>query len=522
MKSIQPIAVLLSLFVIATAYALYSYFVAFQWDDLTFASTYIELNNGCRDFNLGTFADLYSLSRAIEAGRISNLGTPFMVLFFPRWLSACFIGGIIASIIWLTAKLAVDKHHITTTLIATIWLGIILLLPWRDALMVKAYSLNYLVALASILIVTKIFISPEWLNRRGAVSIITIAIFSFLAGAIHEGFTLPTLCGMGLYATAHRFRLSWRQWMLFFALIGGVALILTGDYHQTRISEEIHSIPGIADMVRSLILLCSGLILVIGSVLLIAFSDKGRILLRTLIKSPWLLFVGIAIAGYCMSLMVKPSPRVGTCSQAFALIALVMMWSKYLPSIKPIWRKSATIAIAAICLTHIITVIVWQKKFYNEAETIYSKMIVSESGTVYHDIIPRDSAPLITLRACTDRTWIEPFQFYAIDLSLFNNTEKHSAVIPSALAQTAITPDTIPGSATLLSINGCLFSNDTTFARENSLLHLRLSTNISAEKEYDCLALQYTATDGSAKVYIHPYKLKGNIISANIIKEDEQ
>lgn len=522
MKTIQPIAVILCLIAIATAYSLYSYFVAFQWDDLTFASTYIELNNGSRDFNFNTFVDLYGLSRAIEAGRISNLGTPFMVLFFPQWLAASIIGGVVALIIWLAAKLAVDKHRINLSLIALIWFGIILLIPWRDALMVKAYSLNYLVALATILIVTKLFTSPKWLNRRGIISTLAIALFSFLSGAIHEGFTLPTLCGMGLYAFSQRFQLSWRQWMLIGALASGAILILTGDYHQTRISEEVHSIPGIVDMAKSLILLCSGLILVTGSTLFMSISDKGRNLLRSLINSRWLLFVGIAVAGYCMSLIVKPSPRVGTCTQAFALIALVMMWSKFLPTIKPIWRKSTIFVITAICFTHIISVIIWQKKFYDEAETIYSKMIASDNGSVYHDIIPRDSAPLITLRACTDRTWIEPFQFYAIDLSLFNGTDKNSAVIPTALSQTDIIPDTIPGSATILSINGCLFSNDTTLARVNDLLQLQLSTDFVTEKTYNCMALQYISPDGIPKVYIHPYNLNDNVISANLVNDNKQ
>lgn len=399
-----PILILLFITIV---YALYSYFVPFQWDDLTFASTYVEFNNGSTNFNLSTLIDLYSHSRAVEAGRISNLGTPFMVLFFPHWLSAGIIGLVVAGII---------------------------------------------------------------------------------------------------------------------RIIAGVICILTGNYHQSRIADEVHFTFGADDMLKNLILLCSGLILVGLSSFLMIATPRYRHSFISLIHSQWILFVGIAIAGYCMSLFVKPSPRVGTCSQLFSIIALLYMWRQYPPRLISLvyhnnrLRTIATGLIATFCFAHIITVISWQKRFYDEAEYIYNALSESPTGTIYYDIIPRDAAPIITLRACTDRTWIEPFQYYVIDISIFNNQHKNAAVVPTKLSQSAANSKLLEGTARLSMTDGVLTSDNLDLQRINGTLQLLLSTDTSpTPKIYDCLSLKYISPDGP-KIYIHPYKLDGNIIKADIIQ----
>lgn len=516
-----PILILLFITIV---YALYSYFVPFQWDDLTFASTYVEFNNGSTNFNLSTLIDLYSHSRAVEAGRISNLGTPFMVLFFPHWLSAGIIGLVVAGIIRIIAGLSMPGHRISSSKIFLIWFLVIILFPWRDALMVKAYSLNYLVAALAILLVVKSFLSTDWIKQRNIISAILLGIFAFIAGAIHEGFTLPTLCGICLYAATRRFNLCWQQWFLIIGLIAGVICILTGNYHQSRIADEVHFTFGADDMLKNLILLCSGLILVGLSSFLMIATPRYRHSFISLIHSQWILFVGIAIAGYCMSLFVKPSPRVGTCSQLFSIIALLYMWRQYPPRLISLvyhnnrLRTIATGLIATFCFAHIITVISWQKRLYDEAEYIYNALSESPTGTIYYDIIPRDAAPIITLRACTDRTWIEPFQYYVIDISIFNNQHKNAAVVPTKLSQSAANSKLLEGTARLSMTDGVLTSDNLDLQRINGTLQLLLSTDTSPIPQiYDCLSLKYISPDGP-KIYIHPYKLDGNIIKADIIQ----
>lgn len=187
----------------------------------------------------------------------------FCGLLGKYWFAVCnaIVWGIL---LYVTASFA--KKQISTSFLLIVSSLLIILfasvLPFTPP-----FQINYVWTACAILLWTKLFFTAEshkFSSTDLPVSIL-LAIFSFLTGELHEGFSIPYGAAIIYYACCRRFRLSSRQWTMavFFGIGALVSILAPGNFW--RLNEQsggehsiiylVESIPNILWMPLILLLL---------------------------------------------------------------------------------------------------------------------------------------------------------------------------------------------------------------------------------------------------------------------------
>lgn len=502
------------------------YLTPSQVDDLLFVNNYKLLNSGSTDFSFSSFAKYVMFMREDENGRIPNVVCPFWVLYLPRFIGTFLLSVMTMLMIYfmsVASHCTSFKFVPTPSRLMVTWFCVIVFLPWRGGMFITDLTLNYIPVILLNILFYASFLRVR--SEEKILNLVAVTLFSILCGWQHEGMSVLMGGALGIYVSAHKFRLSLAQWLMFGGYMLGSVIVVSspGILERLAASDAMHGHE------ISLYTICKSIpvtILLFVTCLLLLASRFSRRFLDVACKPDFYIPAIISVLGCVLCARTSfQFSRSAWFGEAFAIIALVNLLGEFSPSkLKKIVRKSLY-AIFALILLFFVGVIYWQHIYYKEHKQISLLLNESGNGTVYYDLSA--PAPLYTLKYPVDNTWINPVQLVILNIV---NPSRTIAVVPECLED--ITKDRVNricGSANMLKYKDVFVhdNHDISFLDNGG----NIIPNVKVGVEYydfhsdagdvftvvPSLCQKFVTHDGEEWIYVRPLnKLKGNIIKVDL------
>lgn len=425
--------------IMAGLYAFLSGLTPFSLDDWTFMGNWRDDAEGGNEFSFPAWQRFFYFIRSYDNGRIANAMSPLSTMFSPwKELFPILTGTMLAAAVVLLQRFSTGSR--STFYLALAWGCMILFLPWRDTLFVRDYSLNYIwgaaVTLFFLWLLRKVTLRSASGNgtRNAAVTALCI-LTAVIAGGWHEGFAIPSLCGLGLLMLAGRFRFPVRFYAIVSVYLVSALLFMFSPGLTARIEMSVearHNIPYIRNYLVLIPLLC----LAAGC----CFGPYGRKALRNALKRPETVVMGgIMAAGYVIAVCTTNTPR-SYFWPDMATIGLGLCILSRLEFIPRRMLRPSSLLVAFLCIAQTCSAILWQWRYKKETDEIMSMLEESPTGTVFHDLSLPENPPLYTLGMPVGHMWRSPWHYRALQSWEMKPTV---AVVPEGLRYakpSALTP----------------------------------------------------------------------------------
>lgn len=403
------------LLLIAGVYTVIYYFVPLQLDDWTFMAEWRNVG-GEEGFSLTKLYNYWQVIREGDNGRIANTLSPFSTVISPWHQIFPLLTGIAsAMVVAMTGVLAFgrkDGKRLLPLLLS--WAAIIYLLPWRDCIFVKDFSLNYVWG-AFITLAFILYMLTAIRNGWTPLKFIVLVLLAIVAGGWHEGFAATTVCGLLLLTGVRGFKLPWQWWAVGTIYVASMLFFFISPGMFARMGKDA----GVIRAEYSVVKMCADFFPVILLLFLMAGAmcvKRGRDLLRRCLRFPvFIVSAGVVASGVIISFYFNHSPR-----SAFwpDLCAVIMILSIARGFVERVMATNAngyiSLLMICVCAVPMGFTMVWQRAFYLEAREIMTQMTQSATGTVYRDVIPTSAVPNYTLRMPTRSHWVTPFHYKCI------------------------------------------------------------------------------------------------------------
>lgn len=504
-KSINSVLYITLLLIIWAIYTLISYITPPQLDDLAFMALYHNYSGESDEFSLYAIRQFFSEMRQYDNSRLANLLSIFSTIIFPWNHIFPFITGLAtAAIVALSVAICrISKDRWKYAVI--MWLMIILFLPWRNNIIVADYALNYIYASAITLLFIYITVIKRHLIKKPAVFLLAVVV-AILSGVWHEGFTAPTLAGIGALCILKKFRMN-RQWYAivlinFFAF----AFITFCPGVLSRFDREAASQFEVLDF-KVFFDLAPVILLLLNLIILSTYRKGRKIITKSFHNDIFITIFITTLTGTLISLLITHTPRTSFWPSLCGIISLVILNRKQLESLM-CSRLSIPVVLTTLtlcCMQSILTII-HQNKFYSEYNTIMKMFREADSPTVFYDVIMPEDISILTLYFPARISWVTGFHFHCLSLAL---NRQNAAVIPTALRHTPQQPDTLSNPESEFTIRrsgNALFTDWIHNLAITSVSHTRVKIQGST-MDTDALILNFTTEDGDSLAYIKPYKV---------------
>lgn len=389
---------------LAVTFALWFYWTPLFDDDLHYMGYFRDyiINGG--DYPWSRIGDMVANEWHANNIRWVNMITAFTHTVVPKWIVAAIHGLAMFLIMRWTISLAATKGKLLSSV--TVIAMIALCLPWHANIGLMVYAHSYLLPTA---IFTGFFIL--WFKESAKRSLPATAGLLFLgiiAGESHEGFSLPALSGIIFYWLCSRKVPTARQIAMTAGLVIGLAVLLSAE---GKTSRTVITLSRTAGQWLYTLLFYSPLFAVMGIVLTACFIRQKQNFLSILLRSPMLLFVGIATAAFIMSGLLFINCRASWFGELAAIIVIVNMWNRCMPHVSALKFSYAKNALSALIIilvsTHILTVDVYALRCRNDYNAILRAYRESPAETIYLDYTSSSDVPLITLgKVISSYPWI--------------------------------------------------------------------------------------------------------------------
>ena len=416
---------------IAMIFSLISYLTPFAYDDLVFMAEWRSIN-GNSPLNLKSLYEFWSDIRLYDNGRIANTLSPLSTIFSPwKDIFPFATGFIVAGIIALTTFISFSpKKRWTLLNVSLVLTASLFFLPWRNALFVPDYSLNYLWASFITLLLIVLILRNES-KGWNAFNFIIVFLLTILAGGWHEGFAASTLCGFLLYTVIRKGHFSIQWYIIGITYFTIAFLFFYCPGLLLRVYDQIGAHPDSLNIYK-LIFDFFPIIFFILFLFIGYWIPFFRSEIKKSFNNPiFIIGIGIVVSGTLLSLLFTHQPRSAFWPDLMAIILVLIMlrsvWKSLNESYFSPWITVLLIVTSFIPLGYII---IWQNNLREEYAVIMQKFEKSDSGTVFHDIIRPSSIPLYTLKITNHPIWVTDFQYHAMK----EYYEKpYPAVIPGLL-----------------------------------------------------------------------------------------
>lgn len=491
---------MLGLMLIAIIYALFSYWTPYAFDDYVFMTVYREQNGGSETFSISALIDYAKTIRMVDNGRLANILSPISTLILPKWLFSTITGFMISGIFYMGVKLAgVDRRN-RFLAVVIFWLLSLFCLPWRNSIMVPDYLLNYVFSSFFLLLLLCILVTIE--QKPLSIAQLTVAfVNAFIAGMMHEGFSVPFFGGLCIYTLIRRFHLRWQWWVIVAAFFAAMVLVVIAPGTLLRLGHESETF-SVAARLKSFftvtplapvsIAICLGYILKKKSI---------QPLCHKLNSQPIIVAFATALLATAMAIIVKPTPRVGWIAELFFMIVLTHLFANGLNKLS----KRRAIAIGGILnlvgAVFFAFVLNAAKKLDDQNTKILAEIDKSPNGTVFYDILPPDDFALPYLYLPMRYQYVETFQIKA----LRDYFQKSCAIVPTALRDVTFEKmRPIPGNSDLLIYNGELLSRDTVMVDPEASAEFRqyILQKGNASLKLKCFAINFKNEKGETMNYV--------------------
>lgn len=417
-------------FAVCLLLALMSYFTPYQADDFAFM-----LNSGLRDYKIG-ISDCFDVNSILDFGiehymhsngRLANLSTPLTLAFMPKWLFSIITGFMCAMIFCFSNRLIFRQLGGGKILILASVL--ILALPW-SYLFIPDFSLNYIWSCAFSVYALYVFINLK--HKLG----IAHCLLMFIAGAMHEGFSITTGSIMLTYLLFNSEKTRQKQLCLmicFFGLGALLPLLSPGiwDRNADAPSFDFSRLFSVWTYVHSW---CFWLYAVI-----LTMSLSIKKLAHQISYNDKLLLISFFIAGLFNLIIVKWNPvgRNFFFGTFYSILGIVLI-AGILIKTNRISQYLAS-AIMATTIFHLCYALECQVKLYNEFNTIKTQFEASDNGTVYTDYTQENHIGVIALKKPV--TALYYMTYHRECFERYYGSYKRLSIVPKDVKSIEIKPD---------------------------------------------------------------------------------
>lgn len=498
---------------VTVLFAALFYYAPVALDNVGFEDSYRVYNGGNEDFSLQALWRFITEMRLVDNGRFANIVSLCMGLFVPRWLVALISGCMVAATFQLMAVFAGVRRQARPVWMLVLTVASVAMLPWRNDIIIIDYALNYVYASAVTMAALAVFKRAAVHGLRGW-WLVGAIVMVFVAGAWHEGFSVPVLCGLGVYALVRRFRLPAVFYILTLVYAAGIALLITAPAFWMRAAGEV-SLPGLIASPLTYAFWVRGLCLLVVILLAIMLIRPLRRRLSGFAGAFNFVVPAVAVLGaffILLSLRVFGERATWPCN-FFAMVAIACLMNRCLGEGGVVARRVST-WVAALALTFIMAcAIYWQRLLYIEHVHIEQLMKASPTGTAFYDPLDDQHVGWRSFYMTARYLWKEDFQFRVI------NKMESPAPPPGVfytLAPTALrhfsfdSPETrkLSGPAGMVEYHGCYVAPTTTppwiWPVNTSRLGVEFTFADGTRRSIACLVQQFTSETGTTAAYLKP------------------
>ncbi len=374
----------------------------YQYDDLMFMSPFKGYKECGESFNWGNIFSMWSELWNYNNIRFGNLSTPLTLVLFPKWLTNFLTSALSIAMIVYCARLSKIKMSQYAQYFCLSFL-IIAALPWWDRIAVADYAINYVWASA----IGLVFLS-EFLNGQKSPFLLLLPL-CFISGGMHEGFTMPLLCGMIPYLLLNCKSINRRQWIMIAAFIIGFIVIMTSPGKLDR--ETAPTFDRRITIWAYVLLFHNPLLVPLALMIIWTIIKHGAGVFARILKSPTGIFVFAAFAGYIMAGYLYMSGRISWFGQLMAVIAIALLWNDYLLPQREyrLLSKIITMIIGIFLLVHFIIVDYYAYKVYNQHNEILKEYKKAPSQNIYYDYLGNNDIPIFALGKVQANAWFDEF-----------------------------------------------------------------------------------------------------------------
>lgn len=395
----------LTALLIAGLYSALSAVTPLVLDDWVFIGVWRDDVSGGYEFSFPVWWRFFEFIRGYDNGRLANALAPLSTMFSPwKEIFPYLTGLMMAGIAVLVQKFAGKRRDGDERIfvLASVWALMIVCLPWRDTLFARDYALNYIwgaVLTLAFLWLLKCRVEGRW---KGGGAMALLCLMAVVAGGWHEGFALPTFCGLGLLALIRRFRLPVIFYTVTFLYLAAALVFMLSPGLEGRAQNSLGT------QMWRLIAFRDCLIVVIDVILFACWLFTTRS--KRLPAVP-IVCMGIIAGGYAMGFCTVNTPRSYFWAGLAGICLAMWLLLRLLPSLgKNILSVSAAFIVAA-CTAQTVGVIVWQERYKKEYDEIIALLEESETGTIKYDMTLPPRAPVYTLGIpIGNKLWYEPWQ----------------------------------------------------------------------------------------------------------------
>lgn len=444
-----------------------------------------------------------------DTGRLANImNLPFLTVI-PKWVFGILCGALMWVVIRMSRSLIQASPCSMRAMIMVF--GIAIILPWLDNMYSVVFALNYFWTGAMTLVsVIFMFRTMRGWKPRPFVFYAGIVVCIF-AGWMHEGFSVPVLCGIPVYWLLSGREKSWRALMPAGAFAMGAFLIFVSPAFRNSLSDAIPCIKGFSRMDAFLsitVFNCCYYIFILIMAITFAVRKIRQRLLSDSLSLAVLMFILISTTvSTVIFITYYDGPRMGWYSQLFCCIGILICARFYPMRLYQIWGVVWSVVICGFIAVNFIASISKQSELRDEYHAVVNLYGASPDGKVFYDIIPR----------CADITLMKPtYQFYNGVSSPYFSTRYGAGKPEIVLLPTDlkfVDPRELKMAKSDASI--CIYRNrilatDTAGYSQKPVHMLHIVTDNGLSFDSRCGSVKFTDITGITYVWLVPHILEIN------------
>ncbi len=421
---------LLLILFIGIAYTAIGFMIPPVGDDLGFIETF-RSQNDC----------WYAFPRYVyrawlwNNARMADMLNPIGYELIPDWLQAVSNGFVVGLMYLLAIKLSI-KFNRRSPLFATLIVFILTFAMRWDGIWME-YNTFYNYVWSSAFIMASLGFLFSGYSQKGKWYWWLMLPFCFISAAMHEASGVPlsiSLCVMLMLTSFYKEAYLLRRLTLI-AMIAGGLFPLTSPASYQRIGSMLQPEPVLTIILGSAIFV---VILILVIVCLLIFRKQ---LLKSLVRSTWIVFVGIAILSSCFMLLSGFGGRTGWFAQLFAVIAIFQVADRLNIKIGRYAGLTVSMILSCLIIFHIWQVTAWQYRLSDETRSVISEYKKSTDGIVYFDYTSDRDLPWYLLRK-NHGVPDDDDSYYRYRMRLHYGNGKQLVVLPVAFCPI---PDSLSG-----------------------------------------------------------------------------
>lgn len=337
-------------------------------DDITYNYYHIRPNHGYLPDVMAELRWRYSTDNI----RLGN-----MIYMFTAPLGRAFGASIAASSLLLTIILIWRLSGVCRQPMAMAFgvAAYILALPWYECMSVLDFAFNYVVGACVFTLFFFIFFSRSH-SRVFSVSSIIVAI---ITGCWHEGFSVPLLCGGGIWLLVNIHHATSRQWLMWILLLPGIILLMTAPGMMNRTPQFPTLSVLISPFYYRKFFLTIAYFVMLGVAMFIPAC-------RRKLDSSHLMIAVVCLTVIVIRTVQIDIARSAWAGETMAIIGILTLWSN-LQTKRNMRYVSAiiTVIISVIVGTHLIALCIQTSESVEDYKEIDKYYLNSSDGLVFYD-----------------------------------------------------------------------------------------------------------------------------------------